>query len=110
LAHPIRRLECGSALSDKRQSRAAPARASSEWPDFCIVAAGFAVHNPYSGTTHHIRRWANVMNSNNGMFGILIGGIVAIVAALFILSGGEFGGKKSVAGDQDLPPVAAEER
>jgi hypothetical protein len=50
------------------------------------------------------------MNSNTGMFGIVVGGIVAIVAAIFILSGGELGGKKSVAGDQDLPPVASDQR
>jgi hypothetical protein len=50
------------------------------------------------------------MNSNTSMFGIVIGGIVAIVAAIFILSGGEFGGKKTVDGDQDLPPVATDGR
>ena len=46
------------------------------------------------------------MNKNNGTFGIIIGGIVAVVAAIFIFSGGELGGKKTVEGDQDLPPVA----
>jgi len=46
------------------------------------------------------------MNKNTGNFGILIGGVVALVAVLFILSGGELGGKKTVDGDQDLPPVA----
>jgi len=50
------------------------------------------------------------MDSNNSMFGIVIGGIVVIAAALFILSGGEFGGKKTVDGDQDLPPVSTEGR
>jgi hypothetical protein len=50
------------------------------------------------------------MHTNNGMFGIIIGGVVAAIAALFILSGGELGGKKTVAGDQDLPPVATADR
>ena len=43
---------------------------------------------------------------NNGRFGIIVGGVVAVIAAIFILSGGELGGKKTVQGDQDLPPVA----
>ena len=46
------------------------------------------------------------MRHDNGSFGIILGGIVAVVAALFILSGGELGGKKSVVGDQDMPPIA----
>ena len=44
---------------------------------------------------------------NNGAFGLLIGGILAIAAAMFIFSGGELGGKTVVNGDQDLPPIAA---
>ena len=43
---------------------------------------------------------------SNGTFGIIIGGVVAVIAAIFILTGGELGGKKTVQGDQDLPPVA----
>jgi hypothetical protein len=46
------------------------------------------------------------MNQNNGSFGLIVGGVVALAAMLFILSGGEFGGKKTVDGDQDLPPIA----
>ena len=46
------------------------------------------------------------MRHENGTFGIILGGIVAVVAALFILSGGELGGKKTVEGDQDMPPIA----
>jgi hypothetical protein len=45
------------------------------------------------------------MNTKNGTFGIIVGGVVAVIAAIFILSGGELGGKKTVEGDQDLPPV-----
>jgi hypothetical protein len=51
----------------------------------------------------------NGMKTDNGFFGIVIGGIVA-AAALFIFSGGELGGKKTVEGDQDLPPIATTDR
>ena len=44
---------------------------------------------------------------NNGSFGLIVGGIVAVAAATFIFSGGELGGKKTVDGDEDLPPIAA---
>jgi len=53
----------------------------------------------------------DVMNKNsNGSFGILIGGVVAVIAAIFILSGGELGGKKTVEGDQDLPPISTTDK
>jgi len=42
----------------------------------------------------------------NASFGLLIGGIVAVVALIFIATGGELGGKKTVEGDQDLPPIS----
>lgn len=47
-----------------------------------------------------------VMNKDNGAFGLIVGGIVALAAVLLILSGGELGGKKTVEGDRDLPPIA----
>jgi len=50
------------------------------------------------------------MNNSNGTFGILIGGLVAVIAAIFILSGGELGGKKTVEGDQDLPPISTTDK
>jgi hypothetical protein len=50
------------------------------------------------------------MNNSNGTFGILIGGVVAVIAAIFILSGGELGGKKTVEGDQDLPPISTTDK
>ena len=46
------------------------------------------------------------MRRDNGTFGIILGGIVAVVAALFILSGGELGGKKTIERDQDMPAIA----
>jgi hypothetical protein len=50
------------------------------------------------------------MNTDNGFFGIIIGGIVAVAAVFFIFSGGELGGKKTIEGDQDLPPIATADR
>jgi hypothetical protein len=41
-----------------------------------------------------------------GKLGALLGVLVAAAAALFLLSGGEHLGKKTVNGDDDLPPVA----
>jgi len=46
------------------------------------------------------------MKNENGLFGIILGGIVALVAIGFIVSGGTLGGKTVVQGDDDLPPVA----
>jgi hypothetical protein len=46
------------------------------------------------------------MKNETGRFGMVLGGIVALVAILFIFSGGSLGGKTTVEGDQDLPPIA----
>jgi hypothetical protein len=46
------------------------------------------------------------MKNETGLFGIILGGLVALVAIFFIVSGGSLGGKTVVQGDQDLPPVA----
>jgi hypothetical protein len=46
-------------------------------------------------------------NKPNGWLGALIGGLVAVVAVAFMLSGGEWTGNKKVDGDEDLPPVVA---
>jgi len=48
------------------------------------------------------RPLGNGMNRDNGFFGLVVGGIVALAAMIFIFSGGELGGKKTVEGDQDL--------
>ena len=47
------------------------------------------------------------MNKDNGMFGVIVGGLVALAAAIFIFTGGDLGGKKAIEGDQDLPPIAS---
>jgi hypothetical protein len=50
------------------------------------------------------------MNRENGLFGLIIGGVVAVVIAIFIFTGGELGGKKTVEGDDDLPPIASTDK
>jgi hypothetical protein len=47
-----------------------------------------------------------IMKKDNGTFGIILGGLVALAAVIFIFSGGELGGKKTIDGDDDLPPIA----
>jgi hypothetical protein len=68
----------------------------------------------WRGKSEHVRGAGvgnDVMNKDsNGKFGILIGGVVAVIAAIFILSGGELGGKKTVEGDQDLPPISTTDK
>jgi hypothetical protein len=46
------------------------------------------------------------MKEQKGTFGILAGAVFAIVVLAFLFSGGTLGGKKTVDGDEDLPPVA----
>ena len=50
------------------------------------------------------------MDREFGTFGLVLGAIVVVAAALFIFSGGELGGKKTVEGDQDMPPIATTDR
>jgi hypothetical protein len=47
------------------------------------------------------------MKEDNGIFGIIVGGLVALAAVIFIFGGGELGGKTVINGDQDLPPIAS---
>jgi hypothetical protein len=88
-------------------------RRTSKWPEFCIILArnqAIAQRGAYRalGERHPPgRRWISGMNKDYGSFGLVIGAIVAVAAALFIFTGGELGGKKTVEGDQDLPPIAA---
>jgi len=46
------------------------------------------------------------MKSEGGLFGIVLGCIVALAALLFIVTGGSLGGKTTVRSDRDLPPIA----
>ena len=45
-------------------------------------------------------------SGNNGKLGAALGAILALALAIFLLSGGEHFGKKSIKSDADLPPVA----
>ena len=46
-------------------------------------------------------------NRPNGAVGLILGGIFAAAAIMFILTGGELGGEKKIKSDADLPPVAS---
>jgi hypothetical protein len=46
-------------------------------------------------------------NGNAGLFGLVLGGVAVLAAAVFILTGGELGGEKKIKGDADLPPVTS---
>jgi len=46
------------------------------------------------------------MKKDTGSFGLILGGLVALVAVMFIFSGGTLGGKTTISGDEDLPPIA----
>ena len=45
------------------------------------------------------------MKEDNGTFGIIVGGLVALAAVIFI-SAAANSAAKPVEGDQDLPPIA----
>ena len=42
---------------------------------------------------------------SNSFLGVVLGGLVAMAAIVFVLGGGELGGEKKVQGDHDLPPI-----
>jgi hypothetical protein len=46
----------------------------------------------------------------HGKLGVILGALIAIAAVVFLLSGGENFGKKSVKSDADLPPVTSGQR
>jgi len=46
------------------------------------------------------------LKGSDGYLGALLGGLVAVAAVAFLLSGGEWGGNKKIGSDDDLPPVA----
>jgi hypothetical protein len=83
---------------------------TSKSPKFCNDFCSFRSHAA-TGTTCSGERWMEVMkNDGHGTFGIIVGGVVAAIAVMFILTGGELGGKKTVEGDQDLPPVTTTDK
>lgn len=49
-------------------------------------------------------------DNDTRLLGLIVGGLVAAGALLFILTGGELGGKTTVTSDRDLPPLASLER
>jgi len=49
----------------------------------------------------------NNRSGNNGSFGLILGGVAVAAATIFILTGGELGGKKTIESDADLPPVVS---
>ena len=44
--------------------------------------------------------------ARNGTLGAMLGAVIAVALAIFLLSGGEHVGKKTVTSDADLPPIA----
>jgi hypothetical protein len=48
----------------------------------------------------------SAMEKQKGGIGLMLGALVAVAAFAFIVTGGTYGGKKTVDGDEDLPPVA----
>jgi hypothetical protein len=46
------------------------------------------------------------MKDQQGTFGIVVGALFVAIAIAMVLSGGSFGGKTTIDGDDDLPPVA----
>lgn len=44
---------------------------------------------------------------SEGKLGVILGALIALALAVFLLNGGEHMGKKTVNGDADLPPIAS---
>jgi hypothetical protein len=59
-----------------------------------------------SGARLDAKQQSKIMKQDNGTFGLIVGGLVALAAVVFIFGGGELGGKKTIEGDEDLPPIA----
>src|SRR5262249_62243496 len=57
-------------------------------------------------------RSESAMNDNRiptGALGAILGALIVVALGIFLLSGGEHVGKKTVNSDADLPPIAAGE-
>jgi len=46
-------------------------------------------------------------NGSIGRLGAVLGALIALAVAVFLLNGGEYFGKKTVNSDADLPPVTS---
>ena len=55
-------------------------------------------------------RLGRVINTDNRFFGINFGSIVVVAIVIFIFSGGELGGKRTIESDDDLPPVTTTDK
>ena len=44
-------------------------------------------------------------DQGTGMLGFVLTAVVLLAAGVFILTGGQLGGKKQVMSDSDLPPI-----
>jgi hypothetical protein len=42
---------------------------------------------------------------STGKLGAILGALIAVAFAIFLISGGEYFGKKTINSDADLPPV-----
>jgi len=80
-----------------------------EFPQEAVTCPLYAAHSPGSGTGPRGGRWRG-MDQDMRSLGLFVGALVVIGAAIFILSGGNLGGKTTVASDRDLPPVASLDR
>jgi hypothetical protein len=49
-------------------------------------------------------------NPSPGTIGLMLGGLFALAAMIFIMTGGQLGGVKEIRSDADLPPVASPEK
>ena len=47
-----------------------------------------------------------INGASNGRLGAILGALIAVAVAVFLLNGGEHLGKTTIQGDDDLPPVA----
>jgi hypothetical protein len=76
----------------------------------------FRARRSRAGTSIGCRRWPTgctvtevLVRSNrpsNGRLGAILGALIAVAVAVFLLNGGEHVGKTTVHGDDDLPPIA----
>jgi hypothetical protein len=75
---------------------------------FCTLSAHFsAIGTPPRNKRFQMQCGECEMNNQNGGMGVALGAFALLAAVVFIATGGSLGGKKTVEGDRDLPPVAS---